>query len=91
MNVVDSSGWLGYLADETNAAFFAPAIENVAELVVPSLSVYEVFKRILQQRSEDLALQAVRRHATGQSRRSLDVALAESGQTQYHPWTASGR
>lgn len=59
MNVVDSSGWLEYLADGPNADFFAPAIENTPELVVSSLSLYEVFKRVLQQRGEGDALQAV--------------------------------
>lgn len=59
MNVVDSSGWLEYFADETNADFFAPVIEDQIRLIVPSLSIYEVFKRILQQRDEDQALQAV--------------------------------
>lgn len=59
MNVVDSSGWLEYFADEANADFFAPAIEDQTRLIVPSLSIYEVFKRILQQRDEDQALQAV--------------------------------
>ncbi len=59
MNVVDSSGWLEYFADGPNADFFAPAVEKVAELVVPSLSIYEVFKRVLQQRDEGDALQAV--------------------------------
>jgi toxin FitB len=59
MNVIDSSGWLEYFADGPNADFFAPAIENASELVVPSLSMYEVFKRVLQQRGEDDALQAV--------------------------------
>ena len=37
MNLVDSCGWLEYFADGPNADFFAPAIENVAELVVPWL------------------------------------------------------
>ncbi len=59
MNVVDSSGWLEYFADDANADFFAPAIENVADLVVPSISLYEVFKRIHQQRGEDAALRAI--------------------------------
>jgi len=59
MNVVDSSAWLEYLAAGPNAAFFADAIENVAELVVPTISIYEVFKRIMQQRSENEALQVV--------------------------------
>ncbi len=59
MNVVDSSGWLEYFADGPNADFFAPVIEDVSELIVPSLSLYEVFKRVLQQREESDALQAV--------------------------------
>ncbi|HIE48093.1 TPA: type II toxin-antitoxin system VapC family toxin [Candidatus Bipolaricaulota bacterium] len=59
MNVVDSSGWLEYFADGPNADFFAPAIESVSGLVVPSISIYEVFKRVLQQRDESDALQAI--------------------------------
>jgi len=59
MNVVDSSGWLEYFANGPNAGFFAPAIENTTELIVPTLSLYEVFKRVLQQRGEGDALQAV--------------------------------
>lgn len=59
MNVVDSSGWLEYYADGPNADFFASAIERTSELVVPTLSLYEVFKRVFQQRGEGDALQAV--------------------------------
>ena len=59
MNVVDSSGWLEYFADGPNAEFFAEAIENVEELIVPVISLYEVFKRVYQQRAENEALQAV--------------------------------
>jgi predicted nucleic acid-binding protein len=59
MNVVDSSGWLEYLSGGTNADFFGPATEAVGELIVPSISLYEVFKRVLQQRDEHNALQAV--------------------------------
>jgi predicted nucleic acid-binding protein len=59
VNVVDSSGWLEYLADGNNADYFAPAIEDVARLVVPTISLLEVFKRVLQQRGENDALQAI--------------------------------
>lgn len=59
MNVVDSSGWLEYFADGPNAGKFASTIQSTRELVVPSLSIYEVFKRVLQQRSEIEALRAV--------------------------------
>ncbi|MBI4479611.1 MAG: type II toxin-antitoxin system VapC family toxin [Acidobacteria bacterium] len=59
MNVVDSSGWLEYFTDAPNAAFFASAIAARSDLLVPSLSLYEVFKRICQQSTEDAALRAV--------------------------------
>lgn len=59
MNAVDSSGWLEYFADGPNAGFFAKPIEKTEELVVPTVSIYEVFKRVLQQRGEGDALQAV--------------------------------
>lgn len=59
MNVVDSSGWLEYFAGDPNADFFAEGIENVPELIVPTISIYEVFKRVLGQRGEGPALQAV--------------------------------
>ena len=58
MNVVDSSGWLEYFADGPNASFFARPIEKPGELVVPTVSIYEVFKRLLQQRGDGDALQA---------------------------------
>ena len=66
MNVVDSSGWLEYFADGPNAAYFAPAVETTRELLVPTLSLYEVFKRVLQQRGEGQALQAVALMQQGQ-------------------------
>ncbi len=59
MNVVDSSAWLEYLAGGPNSVFFAGPIENTTELIVPTISLYEVFKRIVQQRSENEALQVV--------------------------------
>ena len=75
MNVVDSSAWLEYFADGPNAGFFAPAIEATDELIVPSVCLLEVFKRVCQQRGEGPALQAV---AVMQQARvvDLDSALA---------------
>ena len=58
MNVVDSSAWLEYFSGGPNAAFFGAAIEEPESQIVPSLTIYEVFKRILQQRSENEALAA---------------------------------
>lgn len=59
MNVVDSSGWLEYFADGPNAEFFAAAIEDTEHLIVPVISLYEVFKRVCQQQGENEALQVV--------------------------------
>ena len=56
MNVVDSSAWLEYLASGPNASFFAKAIEDTQQLIVPTLSLFEVFKRVLEQRGEGDAL-----------------------------------
>jgi len=66
MNIVDSSGWLEYFADGPNASHFAPAIEKTTQLLVPTLSLYEVFKRILQQREESQALQVIATMQQGQ-------------------------
>lgn len=59
MNVVDSSGWLEYFAGGTNTSFFAPTIKATDLLVVPTICMYEVFKRLLTQRGEEDALQAI--------------------------------
>jgi predicted nucleic acid-binding protein len=59
MNVVDSSAWLEYFSDGPNASIFAKPIEATRSLLVPSLALYEVFKRVSQQRDEDEALRAV--------------------------------
>ena len=74
-NVVDSSGWLEYLADAANADFFAAAIEAPENLVVPALSILEVFKWVLRERGEDAALQAAALMQQG-SVVDLDVAQA---------------
>lgn len=59
MNIVDSSGWLEYFADSGNAKNFAKAIENTKNLIVPTISIYEVFKKVLHEKNEESALQVV--------------------------------
>lgn len=58
MNLVDSCGWMEYLADGENADFFAPALMETAKLLVPTLCLFEVFRKVLRERGEDAALQA---------------------------------
>lgn len=59
MNVVDSSGWLEYFTDGGNADFSAPVIEKPEDVLVPTISLFEVFKRVLLERNKDDALEAV--------------------------------
>jgi len=66
VNLVDSSGWIEYFVDGPNANFFAPPIENTKQLLIPTICLYEVFKKILQDRSEGEALQAVAHMKQGQ-------------------------
>ena len=75
MNVIDSSAWLAYFADEPNAQHFASAIEAPDSLIVPSITLLEVFKKVARQRGEGVALQYV---AVMQQGRvvALDAALA---------------
>ncbi len=59
MNIVDSSGWLAYFADEANAKHFLVPLSDSTSLVVPTVTIYEVFKVILRETGENEALQAV--------------------------------
>jgi toxin FitB len=58
MNVVDSSGWLEYFADGPNAKHFAATVKATDQLVVPTVTLYEVFKVVLRESDENAALQA---------------------------------
>ena len=66
MNVIDSSGWLEYFAKGPNTTFFKPVIHNTEALLVPTICLYEVYKRIAAQRDEEEALSAIAWMATGE-------------------------
>jgi toxin FitB len=59
MNLVDSSGWLEYFTDSNNAEYFAPIIENTEDLIVSVINLYEVYKKILTEKGENSAIQAM--------------------------------
>jgi len=80
VNVVDSSGWLEFFADGPHASFFAGAILEPRNLIVPSVSIYEVFKRVLLQRDETHALQAIAMMQQG-TVVDLDATLALAAAT----------
>ena len=59
MNLVDSSGWLEYFTDGKNAKVFAPVIEDSKNLIVSAINLYEIFKKILAERDNNGALEAI--------------------------------
>jgi predicted nucleic acid-binding protein len=77
MNVVDSSGWLEYFGAGKNAGFFTVAIEDTGQLLVPVICIYEVFKRVLQQRGLGAAQTHIADMYSGQVI-DLDASLAIS-------------
>jgi predicted nucleic acid-binding protein len=92
MNVVDSSAWLEFFADGPQAAIFAKPISETDSLLVPTLAIYEVFKRVLQQRGDDAALQAVAFMEQGQVvdlDRATALAAAEISARQKLPMADS--
>ena len=56
LNLVDSSGWIEYFTDGPNGGIFADPLSDASRLVVPTVSLYEVFRVVLRQRGEDDAL-----------------------------------
>ncbi len=59
MNIIDSSGWLEYFSDGTNAKHYLPPLNDTSSLIVPVITIYEVFKVVLRESGENEALQAV--------------------------------
>ncbi len=59
MNVVDSSGWLEYFAGGPNADNFYVPLRDATSLIVPVVTIYEVFKVILRESTENEAFQAI--------------------------------
>ena len=56
MNIVDSSGWIEYITDQENADFFEKPINRPDDLLIPTVCLYEVFKRVLREFDEERAL-----------------------------------
>ena len=87
MNIVDSSGWLAYFAGEPNAKHFLIPLKDTASLIVPALTIYEVFKVVLRESSENEALQAA---AAMQKGTVVDLtatlAIAASKLSLQHPF-----
>ena len=77
MNIVDSCGWLEYFADTELADYYAPALEDTENLIIPTICILEVFKKILLQRDESAAFHAIALMQQGNVI-DLDVSISMS-------------
>ena len=59
MNIVDTSGWLEYFSGGPNADYFLPPLQEPSSLIVPTITLYEVFKVVLRETDENQALQSI--------------------------------
>ena len=81
-HLVDSCGWLEYFADGPNATFFAPGVEDTKHLLVPTIVIHEVFKKLLSAKGEAVALQVAAHMSQGEVvdlDRSIALAAATLG------------
>lgn len=73
--VVDSSGWIEFFVDGPNAKWFERAILDADDLIVPSITVLEVYRYVLHHRGRPDALQAAATMRQGRVT-ALDDGLA---------------
>lgn len=59
MNIIDSFGWLEYFSGGSNAGYFLSPLEDPSSLIVPTITIYEVFKVVLRETGENEALQSI--------------------------------
>lgn len=57
MIVVDSSGWLEYFTDGPLADKYYPHLKKPEKILVPAVVLYEVYKKVAQEKGEEIALQ----------------------------------
>jgi predicted nucleic acid-binding protein len=69
---VDSSGWLEYFTDGPHADAFAAHLLRPKQVVTSVISLYEVYKWLKRERSEQEAL-----HAVAAMKRTLVVEVSE--------------
>ena len=79
MNLVDTSAWIEYFFAGPNASYFSKPIEKTDQLLIPTICLYEVFKKITQTADESRALQAVAQMKQGRvADLTEDIALSAS-------------
>jgi predicted nucleic acid-binding protein len=56
MNIIDSSFWLEYFAGTDSGNIVSEIVEDTNSLIIPTITLYEVFKKLLLETTEDDAL-----------------------------------
>lgn len=59
MILVDSFGWIEYLAGGQLAERYEEYLDNLAEVVTPAVVLYEVYRKLRRERREEEALLVV--------------------------------
>jgi predicted nucleic acid-binding protein len=73
VNIVDSSGWLEYFAGGPHSIHFCLPLRKSSSLIVPVITIYEVFKVVLREAGEDKALQSI---AAMQKGKIIDLTIS---------------
>ena len=79
MKVIDSSGWIEFFSDGLLADIYSKHLENPSRVIVPAITLYEVYKKIRSEKGEALALAAS--HAMSRCRFAPltdDIAMASA-------------
>jgi len=85
MNIVDSSCWIEYLMDTEIGKNIAPIIENPNELIVPTITMFEVYKKLSTEKNELYAKEIVSYMQTGtviELNASLNISAADISRKQ---------
>ena len=75
MNIVDSSCWVEYLMNSSIGIAVSPIVENPTELIVPTITLYEVYKKLITEKSDDYAMSIIAYMRSGNVI-SLDLGLS---------------
>lgn len=59
MILVDSFGWIEFFTDGPLAGDYAKYLQRPSEVIVPTIVLYEVYKKIKREKNETVALVAV--------------------------------
>ncbi len=80
---LDSSCWLEYFMDSERAPLYAPAVAKTERLIVPLITVYEVYKKLRRELSDSVAREAIGLMRQGELvEADLTITLAAAAHTE---------